>query len=117
MRRPASLFSSGLALLVLCASGCASAYSSLYKETNHQLHPAPVAAKNVRVVKSRDDLSSAWTELGVYRGHAPTVKEAMSTAQQQCGNAGANYYILNTEPFQSESSWKVDGICAVKSVQ
>ncbi|MBC8071449.1 MAG: hypothetical protein IAG13_24190 [Deltaproteobacteria bacterium] len=114
MRLP---LSSCLALVVLVSSGCASAYSSLYKETNHQLHPAPVAAKDVRVVKSRDDLSSAWTELGVYRGHAPTVNEAMETAKQQCGNAGANYYILNTEPFQSEGSWKVDGVCAVKAVQ
>jgi hypothetical protein len=111
------LSSSCLALVVLVSSGCASAYSSLYKETNHNLHPKPVAANKVNVVKSRDDLSSAWTELGVYRGHAPTVKEAMDAAKQQCGNAGANYYILNTEPFQSEGSWKVDGVCAVKAVQ
>ena len=111
MRRPA-LVTSFLALAMLVVSGCATAYSSLYKETNHQLHPTPVPAKNVKVVKSRDDLSSAFTELGVYRGHAPTVKEAMDEAKLQCGNAGANLYILNTPPFQSESSWKVDGICA-----
>ncbi len=111
MRRPA-LLTSCLALVMLVASGCASAYSSLYKETNHQLHPAPVAAKDVKVVKAREDLSRSFTELGVYRGHAPTVKEAMDAAKQQCGNAGADVYILNTAPFQSENSWKVDGICA-----
>lgn len=112
MRKPA-LLSSCLALVMLAVSGCATAYSSLYKETNHQLHPKPVAAKNVKVVKSRDDLTRSFTELGVYRGHAPTVKEAMETAKQQCGNAGADAYILNTPPFQSENTWKVDGICVV----
>ena len=59
MRRPA-LLTSCLALVMLVASGCASAYSSLYKETNHQLHPAPVAAKDVKVVKAREDLSRSF---------------------------------------------------------
>ncbi|MFO0637398.1 MAG: hypothetical protein U0168_31620 [Nannocystaceae bacterium] len=111
MRRPFSLLSSALVLFALAASGCASAYSSLYKETNHSLHPAAVAAKDVKVVKERDDLKRAWTELGVYRGHAPTVAEAMETAKQQCGSHGANLYVLNTAPFQSENHWKVDGVC------
>lgn len=111
MRRPIALLSSCLSLALLAASGCSSAYSSLYKETNHKLRPAPVAAKDVKVVKSREDLKRAWTEIGVYRGHAPTVNEAMETAKQQCGANGANVYVLNTAPFQSESSWKVDGVC------
>lgn len=111
MRRPIALLSSCLSLVLLATAGCSPAYSSLYKETNHKLKPAPVAAKDVKVVKSRDDLKSAWTEIGVYRGHAPTVKEAMATAQQQCGANGANLYVLNTDPFQSENSWKVDGVC------
>ncbi|MBK6919093.1 MAG: hypothetical protein IPH07_16985 [Deltaproteobacteria bacterium] len=109
--RPLSRFFSGLTVLALSLTGCATAYSSFYKETNHKLHPAPIAAKDVRVVKSRDDLKSAWTELGVYRGHAPTVAEAMDAAKQQCGSHGADLYILNTAPFQSEASWKVDGVC------
>ncbi len=111
MRRPIALLSACLSLTLLAVSGCSPAYSAMYKETNHKLHPAPVAAKDVKVVKSRDNLKSAWTEIGVFRGQAPTVKEAMATAQQQCGSNGANLYILNTEPFQSESSWKVDGVC------
>jgi hypothetical protein len=111
MRRTIALFSLSLSLAVGALTGCSPAYSSFYKETNHKLHPAPVAAKDVKVVKSREDLKSAWTEIGVYRGHAPTVKEAMATAKQQCGSNGANLYILNTEPFQSEASWKVDGVC------
>jgi len=97
--------------LALLATACSPAYSSMYKETNSKLNPAPVAAKDVKVVKSREDLSSAWTEIGVYRGRAPTVEEAMNTARQQCGANGANLYVLNTAPFSSESSWKVDGVC------
>lgn len=111
MRRPIALLSSSFFFLLATVSGCSPAYSSLYKETNHKDHPAPVAAKNVKIVKSRDNLTSAWTELGIYRGRAPTVKEAMTTAQQQCGSHGGNVYVLNTEPFQSENVWKVDGIC------
>lgn len=111
MRRPIALLSSSLFFLLATVAGCSPAYSSLYKETNHKVHPSPVAAKDVKVVKSRESLKSAWTELGIYRGQAPTVKEAMTTAQQQCGSHGANLYVLNTEPFQSETVWKVDGVC------
>lgn len=111
MRRTIARFSISLTIAVGALAGCSPAYSSLYKETNHKLHPAPIAAKHVKVVKSRDDLKSAWTEIGVYRGHAPTVNEAMATAKQQCGTNGANLYILNAEPFQSENAWKVDGVC------
>jgi hypothetical protein len=110
MRRPIALLSSCLSLALLAVTGCSPAYSSLYKQTNNKT-AAPVAAKDVKVVKSREDLKRAWTEVGVYRGHAPTVKEAMAAAQQQCGAHGANVYVLNTEPFQSEASWKVDGVC------
>lgn len=111
MRRPIALLSSSLFFLLATTAGCSPAYSSFYKETNHKDHPAPVAAKNVKVVKSKDKLTSEWFELGIYRGQAPTVKEAMSTAQQQCGSHGGNVYVLNTEPFQSGDVWKVDGVC------
>jgi hypothetical protein len=96
-------------------AGCATAYKSFYRETDHQLHPKPVAAKNVKVVKSAGNLSTAWSELGNYEGHAPTVKEAMDTAKSACGKAGADFFILNVEPYESRGVWKVDGICAAKS--
>lgn len=96
-------------------AGCAVNYKSFYRETNRDLHPKPVAAAKVKVVKSRDDLRAGWTELGNYEGHAPTVKEAMDAAKSSCGRAGADYFILNVEPFESRGVWKVDGICAAKT--
>ncbi len=102
-------------MTLVAAPACGSAYKSFYKKTNDDLAPAPVAPAEVKVVKSRDDLTSGWTELGIFRGKAPTVKEAMDMAKRECGRAGANYYILNVEPFQSEGGWKIDGICAAKT--
>ena len=96
-------------------SGCATAYKSFYRETDHDLKPAPVAAEKVRVVKSAADLRTAWSELGNYEGHAPTVNEAMDAAKDACGKAGADFFILNVEPYESRGVWKVDGICAAKS--
>lgn len=95
--------------------GCASNYKSFYRETDHDLKPKPVAAEKVRVVESASDLSASWSELGNYEGHAPTVKEAMDAAKSACGRAGADYFILNVEPFESRGVWKVDGICAAKT--
>jgi hypothetical protein len=100
--------------LSLALGGCASAYKSYWKQTNFKQTPAPVKAKNVKVVKSRDNLTSQWVELGIYRGKAPTVKEAMTTAKAECGKHGANLYVLNVEPFQSNGGWKVDGTCGRK---
>ncbi len=97
--------------------GCATAYKSFYRETDHKLHPKPVPAQKVRVVKSASDLDAAWTELGNYEGHAPTVKEAMDAAKRTCGKAGANFFILNVEPFESRGVWKVDGVCAAKTAK
>jgi hypothetical protein len=111
MRRPI-LALTAVAFLASLVSGCAMAYRSSYRETNHDLHPKPVAAAKVKVVKSRDDLVRQWTELGSYKGHAPTVREAMDAAKQMCGQYGADLFILNAEPFASEGVYKVDGICA-----
>jgi len=38
----------------------------------------------------------------------------MDTAKQRCAEKGADYYILNAAPFQSDGAWKVDGVCAAK---
>ncbi|MCX4244841.1 hypothetical protein [Paraliomyxa miuraensis] len=100
-------------LSVSLLSGCASAYKSFYRETDHQTKPKPVAAEQVKVVKSADDLKTEWSELGTYRGHAPTVKEAMNAAQVACGKAGADFFILYTEPYEAHGVWKVDGRCAL----
>ena len=62
----------------------------------------------------RPTWSSQWVELGIYRGKAPTVKEAMTTAKSECGKHGANLYVLNVEPFQDGGGWKVDGVCGRK---
>ncbi|MEM9463623.1 MAG: hypothetical protein AAGF11_56320 [Myxococcota bacterium] len=96
-------------------SGCATAYKSFYRETDHRTKPAPVPAQDVRVVKSKDDLEQAWSEIGTYRGHAPTVKEAMEAAKNACGNAGSDFFILYTDPYEARGVWKVDGICAIKA--
>jgi two-component system, NtrC family, sensor kinase len=103
-----------LSAATLLAS-CAPAYKSFYRETDRSLHPKPVAADKVMVVKDAGDLRTSWSELGSYEGHAPTVKEAMDAAKRTCGRYGADYFILNVQPFESRGVWKVDGICAAKA--
>lgn len=112
MRRSSVLLTCLSTALLL--SACAGPYRSFYRETNHKLKPAPIEAEKVKVVKSADDLTTAWVEVGIYRGHAPTVKEAIEAAQGACGKAGAEFFILNTEPFEAGSLWKVDGFCAAR---
>jgi hypothetical protein len=104
-------------LAVALLPGCATAYRSFYRETDDDLKPAPVAGEKVRVVASADDLRTAWSELGNYEGHAPTVKEAMEAAKDACGKAGADFFILDVEPYESRGVWKVDGICAAKAAE
>lgn len=101
-----------LVLVTLGASACSPAYVSRYNGTNHRTDAPPVAPADVKIVKSRDDLVSAWTELGAYRGKAPTVTEAMDMAKEQCGANGADLYILDVEPYASGGGFRVDGICA-----
>ncbi len=99
--------------LVASSSLVGCAYKSSYRQTNFDTQTQPVPAGEVRVVKSKDDLSNAYTELGIYRGRAPTVKEAMDVAKNQCGREGAELYVLNVEPYESGGTWNVDGVCAV----
>lgn len=114
MRRTIPVLSA-LVFLASVTSGCAMAYKSSYRETNGGLNSKPVAAAKVKVVKSRDELVREWVELGTYKGNAPTVREAMDAAKQVCGEQGADLFILNVPPFQSESVYKIDGICAASS--
>lgn len=92
-------------------AGCA--YKSSYRQTNFDTETQAVPAAEVKVVKSKDDLVSAYTELGIYRGRAPTVKEAMDVAKNQCGREGGELYVLNVEPYESGGTWNIDGVCAV----
>ena len=108
MSRLASLFAiSAIAFTTACA------YKGMYKQTNNSVTAAPVSPAKVKVAKSRDAVDREWIEIGSYVGQAPTVKEAMDAAKQECGAHGANFYILNTAPFESEGVWKVDGLCAL----
>ena len=61
-------------VLAFAVAGCSFAYKSMYKETNHSLHPAPVASADVKVVKSKDELTSSFTELGSYKAVVETTK-------------------------------------------
>lgn len=115
MRRSSALLTCLCATVLL--SACAGPYRSFYRETNHTLKPAPIASAEVKVVKSADDLNTEWVEVGIYRGHAPTVKEAVEAAQVACGNAGAEFFILNTDPFEASGVWKLDGFCAARPGQ
>ena len=46
--------------------GCATAYKSFYRETDHKLHPKPVPAQKVRVVKSASDLGVPFLAVGLF---------------------------------------------------
>ena len=67
--------------LVASSSLAGCAYKSSYRQTNFDVTTQPVPQDKVKVVKSKDDLTSAWTEIGLYRGRAPSVKEAMDVAK------------------------------------
>lgn len=90
-------------------TACAAQYKSVYKGTAED--GKPLRPDQVKVVRSRSDVA-AWTQVGTYQGQAPTTQEAMDTAKKQCGLHGADLFILNTDPYQSEGVWKVDGLCA-----
>ena len=102
------------ATLCLTSSACTVPYKSMYKET--QRSPAgPVDPAKVNVARSREAVDKPVTEIGTYRGQAPTTVEAIEGAQRECGRHGADFFILNTPPFSSEGVWKVDGVCARSS--
>lgn len=89
--------------------GCAAQYKSIYQGTADD--GKPLRPDQVKVVRNKADVA-AWTEVGSYQGQAPTTQEAVDIAKRECGKHGADLFILNTEPFQSEGVWKVDGLCA-----
>ncbi|HFE45253.1 MAG TPA: hypothetical protein ENJ18_07125 [Nannocystis exedens] len=73
----------------------------------------PVDPGQVQVVRSKDDLTEPYKELGTAKAKAATADDALDLAKQHCGRTGGgDLLILNTEPFQSGSVWRVDAICA-----
>ena len=101
--------------LSLSLAACGHAYDSYYRETNRALQPVPRPAEAVAVIRSADHLDASWTELGRYVGHAPTLKEAMESAQRTCGRAGADYFILLATPLGTRGTWQVRGRCAART--
>lgn len=96
-------------VVLLAVSGCT--YTSFYSQSGTGGPPIPT--QNVKVVRSRGDLLTPWKEVGKYRGGAPTVDEAMNTARQRCAQAGAEFFILNMDPYLSGRRYRVEGVCAV----
>jgi hypothetical protein len=94
---------------VLVFTACA--YQSVYKQKGMDAGK-PIPAAKVAVARNREAVGKPVTELGGYRGKAPSVTEAMDAAKAECGRHGADFFILNVEPFASDGGYKVDGVCA-----
>ncbi|MCA9634783.1 MAG: hypothetical protein KC420_01980 [Myxococcales bacterium] len=74
----------------------------------------PADPAKVQVVRSKDDLSAPYKELGVARAKAPSAQEAVDLAKRHCAQGGGgDLLIMNTEPFQSGDTWRVDATCAL----
>lgn len=100
-----SLFFSSVLVLGACAGG----YSGQFKGKGTG---RSVPASKVKTFASKDAVSGAYTELGIAKGSAPTAQEAVEQAKFHCGKNGGDMLIMNTEPFQSGSSYVVDATCA-----
>jgi hypothetical protein len=97
--------------LSLVLSACAGGVSGSFRGNGSPPGPAVAPAK-VKVVASKEAMTGAFTELGIAKGSAPSAQQAVDQAKIHCGRAGGNYLIMNTDPFQSGSSWTVDATCA-----
>lgn len=94
----------------LALSACAGGVSGSFRGNGTQ-GLAPVAPANIKVVASKADLTGNYTELGIAKGSAPTAQQAVDQAKNHCGQHGGNLLVMNTQPFQSGSSWSVDASC------
>jgi hypothetical protein len=110
MRRPLAISSLFSALALALALPACGGTSGGFRGDGTGV---PVAASQVQVVHSKDDLSEPYKELGVARAKAPSADEAVDLAKEHCGRGGGgDLLIMNTEPFQSGSVWRVDATCA-----
>lgn len=88
-------------------AGCT--YSTSFKGNGKTMSPVP--ANQVTVAQSKDVVTDPFTQLGVVRTKAPTAQEAVDNAKRPCGQAGGDLLIMNTPPFESNGSWRVDATC------
>ncbi len=93
--------------LTACAGGVSGSFRG-----NGVIGSNAVTAGDVKVVASKDAMTGSYTELGIARGSAPTAQQAVDQAKSHCARHGGNFLIMNTEPFQSGQSFKVDATCA-----
>lgn len=97
--------------LSFALTACAGGVSGSFRGNGGPAGPA-VPASKVRVAASKDAMTGAYTEIGIAKGKAPTAQQAVDQAKFHCGKNGGNWLIMNTEPFQSGSSFQVDAACA-----
>lgn len=76
----------------------------------------PLPPNEVKVAESKASVADVqYTELGVARGRAATAEQAVEQAKFHCARAGGgNLLILNTAPFVSDNSWRIDATCALR---
>jgi len=98
-----------LSFALALTSACGGGLSGSFKGNGTYAEPVP--AINVKVVANKAAMTGTYTELGIAKGSAPTAQQAVGQAQNHCGQHGGTHLIMNTEPFQSGNSWKVDATC------
>lgn len=98
-----------LSLSFALTSACAGGVSGSFK--GNGTFAKPVAPLDVKVIANKGAMTGTYTELGTARGSAPTAQAAVGQAQRHCGDHGGTHLIMNTEPFQSGNSYKVDAAC------
>ena len=108
MRTPIVTLSLCFALAL--TSACAGGVSGSFK--GNGTYAKPVPAIDVKVIANKGAMTGTYTELGIAKGSAPTAQQAVGQAQRHCGDHGGTHLIMNTEPFQSGTSYKVDATCA-----
>jgi hypothetical protein len=96
----------GLALTSACAGGISGGFKG------NGASARPVAASDVKTVANKAAMTGTYNELGIARGSAPTAQQAVDQAKIHCGQHGGTHVIMNTEPFLSGNSYKVDATCA-----
>jgi len=104
-----SIVTLSLSFALALTSACAGGVSGSFK--GNGTFAKPVAPLDVKVVANKGAMTGTYTELGTARGSAPTAQAAVGQAQRHCGDHGGTHLIMNTEPFQSGNSYKVDAAC------
>lgn len=104
-----SIVTLSLSLALALTTACGGGVSGSFK--GNGTYAPPVATIDVKLVANKAAMTGTYTELGVARGSAPTAEQAVGQAKNHCGQHGGTHLIMNTEPFQSGNTWKVDATC------